>query len=687
MSDTPLPSSPAPDPSLQKLTGRVVVFQDQHEIYFDHGLPRLNTTGVRAYMAKSLRGIQELAYISERSAIPRLQFSEKYLGFQNTVQARLVARGIVRCPDGFERYCFLYENTLGNPLIPDLSIPAAYAMRAETVVTAILHPILMMLQELHNTDLAHGAIRVDNLFDGGQQPLQSVRLGDCLAQSYLAAQPAIYLPPPLSVAMPSGRGLETSHDDIYALGVTCALLVRSHDTTSNKTDEEILVSKLEFGTFSTLIESERLPSNILELLRGMLHDDPIVRWTVQDIADWFEGKRATRRSGSMRLKGSRHLNIGMHKILLPSLFSYYAPAMVDEAAKLIENDEVKQWIRRSISDVKLDQRYEAALESSRDYVGTPSYNDRLICRVSIAMDSSFPVAYQGLRFFPDSIGSVLAEILISGRDPKPIAELINDQTIIYWMNTQTDVPTDINLAINRSEQCQQFLKQRTAGYGIERCVYFLAPDIPCLSSNLRGYYVNSPEQLLHALNQVAMMNDRPERILDRHMTAFLSVRDRKIIDKHLPDLNASEHYRQVTGTFGILAAIQKNGRVGTLPGLSKWMHTLAEPLYGRFHDRDLRASIRKKMNDMKDQGLPSRMADILFDRETIRRDQYEYRAASHEYNLLGLEQRALQEALKYKERYGTQAGREIAALISGVVMALAVVGFILIRFGQGDMPW
>lgn len=665
----------------------MVVFQDQHEVFFDHPLPRYQGPGSRAYLARSVRGPQELAIVSERNVFPRTKFAEKYQMLQSTVPARLVASGVIRCPDGFERYVFIYEHTLGNPLVPMHGEAPAYGMRPETVVAGVLQPIMAMLHELHNMDMAHGAIRIDNLFDGGQQPLQMVRLGDALAQGYLSGQNPLYLPPHVSTAMPSGRGLEMVRDDIYALGVTCALLMRTHDTTAGKSDEDILISKLELGTFSTLIESERLPANVLELLRGMLQDDPHARWTVQDIYEWFDGKRTARRSPAVRMKGSRHLHLATHKILMPSLLAYYAPKYADDIAKQVDSDEIRQWIRRSVTDAKLDQRYETAVESSRDYVGSPHYHERLACRLAIAMDPGFPITYQNLRFYSDSIGYVLAEMLMAAHDPSPIIDLINDQTMIFWANIQPDVPSDINLTITRFEQCQQFLKQRTIGYGIERCLYFLAPEIQCLSPSLRHFYVTSPEHLLAALNQLALSSDKPERLLDRHMIAFLSVRERKMIDPYLPDLNASDLYRQVLGTLAVLAAIQKTTRMPPMPGLSKWAHAVAGPLYTRFHDRDLRTRIQKKMNDLRDQGHLSQIADLFLTQETVKRDRYDYRVAAQEYYRYQVEKYQLNEALKHADRYGMQAGREVAALVAGAVMALAVVGFVVIRFSQGIMPW
>ena len=81
-----------------------------------------------------------------------------------------------------------------------------------------------------------------------------------------------------------------------AFGITCAVLVRTHDPFLGKSSEDILLNKIDMGTFSTLIENERLPSNILELLRGLLYDDPETRWSVHDVQKWMDSRRDNIRS-------------------------------------------------------------------------------------------------------------------------------------------------------------------------------------------------------------------------------------------------------------------------------------------------------------------------------------------------------------------------------------------------------
>lgn len=671
-------------PAHQKLSGAVGLINDLYEVYLDHPVPRLAPVGIKVYHARSLRGGAALAYVCDQVVTPRLYAAEKYVMLQNASMMRLLSRGVLQSPDGTEKYAFVYENTIGQPVVPGTSEPQAYGWKPEQVIESVLKPLSQMLLEFHNHDMVHGGIRAQNLFTGAANPFHFVMVGDSLSTPYLSAQPDLYLPPNLMLADPCGRGLGTLADDLYALGITCAVLLRTHDTTSKKSKEQLLVSKLEMGTLSTLIESERLPPNLLELLRGLLQDDPEARWTIADIFEWFEGKRTPHKQGGRKLKASRHINIGIHKILLPSLFAYYAAQDPIESSKLVDNGEIIQWIRRSISDSKLEERYNQAIENLSGQPDSSSrMHEKLMARVSMSMAPEFPILYKNVKFYMESLGNILADTVMHGHDPKPVADIINDQAINFWMNIQDDIPADYNLMINRFEACQQFLKQKSIGYGFERCLYFLAPEAPCLSASFYGLYVHSPEQLLFALNTVAERGSRPERILDRHMVAFLSTKDKKIIDHVLPDLNSGEKHRYLSAVIDVLAGIQSQSRIGSLPALTKWICDQLDPIYDRYHDRDVRAYLQKKVSSLKEEGSIKKINDLLLDTDRQKKDQFEFRLSCKEFLFLEREKSYLNESLRYKDKFGTQMGHDVAALIAGALMCLAVTGFVLLKFTQG----
>ena len=71
--------------------------------------------------------------------------------------------------------------------------------------------------------------------------------------------------------------------------------------------------------------------------------------------------------------------------------------------------------------------------------------------------------------------------------------------------------------------------------------YILNPEVQCLGNKLKDYYVLNPEDMMHAFEDIASKAGRPELFIDRHIAAFLSVKDRRMIDPFFAELNAEEY--------------------------------------------------------------------------------------------------------------------------------------------------
>ena len=134
------------------------------------------------------------------------------------------------------------------------------------------------------------------------------------------AQPIIYDTIPRAIASPLGRGVADYSDDIYALGVTIAALMRVHDIAEGMSDEEIINHKIEVGSFNFIAGKDRFPAQILELLRGTLNDNPNLRWTFDDIMTWADGRRVSAKQGATltALKASRPLEFNRLKFFKAS---------------------------------------------------------------------------------------------------------------------------------------------------------------------------------------------------------------------------------------------------------------------------------------------------------------------------------------------------------------------------------
>jgi len=90
--------------------------------------------------------------------------------------------------------------------------------------------------------------------------------------------------------MPSGRGAGSLADDLYALGVLIAVLLSGGNPCAEMSDEEIVQSKINRGSFATLLSSRRFSLPCTEALRGLLCDEAEERWSVSNLEFWANGR-------------------------------------------------------------------------------------------------------------------------------------------------------------------------------------------------------------------------------------------------------------------------------------------------------------------------------------------------------------------------------------------------------------
>ncbi|HEY8963561.1 MAG TPA: hypothetical protein VIN59_03760, partial [Alphaproteobacteria bacterium] len=275
------------------LRGRMM-FGDSIEIDLGKRLISYSNNYVGAYSAKSLGsdGRELIAYVCEPMFTPRNRQGPAYAGITNPSLLHLIGSGIGRIPEtGVARFVFIYENVLGKA-IADKNVGFCGGMKSEKVMDKIVVPLIGALKDLRDNDIVHGAIRPTNMFDGGKENYDYVMLGDCLSTPASLAQPVLLEPIDRAMASPTGRGIGTNQDDLYALGVSIALLVRTRDPMRAKSDADIIQNKMQYGTYATLLAPEdHLPGGMVELLRGLMMDDRRLRWTLDDVLTWMDGRR------------------------------------------------------------------------------------------------------------------------------------------------------------------------------------------------------------------------------------------------------------------------------------------------------------------------------------------------------------------------------------------------------------
>lgn len=665
----------------------IAIYNNQVEILIGNRLPHLDKGPVKSYAARVKGEPHPLlfAMVCEPNLVPRSMDAPKYSAIISPCLAKLVSSGPVYWPPARAwRYCFLYVNNLGQPLLASGNMDAGLGWRQDHVMNAIIKPMINLLLDMRDSDFVHGCINPMNMFDGGEKEPSKILLGDCLSGPPSFAQPALYEPIERAMCDQIARGRGTQIDDLYSFGVSLAVILRKKDPLQGMTDDEILREKIAHGTYTAVTGKDRFTGGILELLRGLLYDDPVQRWTIDDINIWMEGQRLTPKPSSKKKKAARPLLFNDNRYYRQSTLAMDLNKNQAEAVQMIDNGNLDQWITRSLEDGTVRGRVEQAIASAQEFGRGPGYWDRLLSRLSVALDPEAPLRFKSLNMHPEGIGYALADTFAQKKDIQPFMEIINQQLVTYWTASQTDIRIDIGSLVHRFDSCRAFMRQANAGYGLERCLYHLCPEAPCLSERLKKYYVRNPEDLMYAFEDISSDPNRPELFIDRHIAAFLSVKDRKDIDPYWSELNSDEFHRRILGNLKVLATIQKRSRMEMFPGITRWLSAIMEPVYERYHDQDMRKKMRDSVEKLKETGDIMKMAALFDDSETSQRDFLNFKIAMKEYADLRDEHAKLEGKMENPAVFGNEIGREVAAIVSGILAAVIILVFGFIYFVKKD---
>lgn len=659
--------------------GRIMIGADI-QIFPEQECKEFASPGTKAFDAKDRRlPGNQFAMLCGRSSIPRGTLIGSYKNMKSKSILNLIDAGIINwTPEGRQRLALIFDKPMGRRMMatPDsdpIMIPD------ERLLQTVIRPVVSALTDLKNIDFSHGSIHPGNMFLTGRDGLETVVLGECLSGAASSWQSPVYEAVSRAPAKPdAGRGPGTIKDDLYALGVSVVMISSGKSILRGRTPQQLLYDKIEHGSYSAVLGEERVPAGLAEFLRGVLNDDIEQRWDLDDVGRWLEGRRLGPKQGRIVLKGARPLIFQGQKLWdLRSVAEAFS-SNINEAAAEIEKGQFVLWLKRNFDDKPLKLRCDKVWEKEKIWP-----RERLLAGVCMALDPFGPVRYKGLALFPNGIGTALAIAVSNNQDVQIYAEMILQQLFSTWISQIADDLNDASSMTILFEKCRTALTQKMPGYGIERVVYLLNPEVGCLSPLLKNYFVLVPGSLLLALESISRQAEKPPVILDRHMIAFISVREPKMIDTYLGHINSSSKASQIVGIVRTLAAIQRRFLIGPVPGVGNWIISMTAPLIETIHDRDLRQTMTRQINKLVDNGNLSALLDVIDDRTLIQNDAQRYTAAVQEYTRLGQEKAEVEDRLRQRRTFGRSLGRQVAMIFSSVVSIALITIYIIMRITRG----
>jgi hypothetical protein len=652
------------------------------EIFPDIPFLHLNKSEVKAYKAIGKNKIYEnlVCYVCDKSLTPKHLSETKFLKLNNPNLIRLVASETVTWGNEGEKFCFFYEGPIGHPLVSPNDNSPALGWKPDEAMIQIVNPILSILSEMRDLDFVHGEIWPGNIHFEEEKSGKHMLLGDCLSLPQSYNLPFLYEPVERALADPVGKGVGTLADDLYSFGVSLAVILRTSDPLEGATKEEIIEHKIEKGTYATLIGKDRFNGAMLELLRGLLYDDAVQRWTLDDIMEWKDGRRLSPKQSTKRVKATRPIDFNKKKYTRPELLAQDLREKPSEATRIVEDGDLEIWIDRAIEDKTIKHRNEQMMKYLNSVDRGFSYNDQLASILAFSLYPDCPIRYKNISFHLSGFGKYFTNSYCKKEDIQPFADVLKNGLLIQ-ISQNIKLNPALSSLKGKFDAGRNYLSQSLLGSGIERVLYSFNPESHCLSPNLENFYVRTPEEMMVAFETLCKGN--PNAILfDRHTVAFLSLKDKKNIDAYLPDLRSKEIHLRVLGQLRVLATIQKRSNLPSFPNIANWVSSSLNQVYEKFHDAQKKERFKKKVNQIKKNGDLTKIATLFDDPKLYQSDIGNFYQAMDYYRQLDKEKEILEEKLS-KKRIGENRGHQMSSLISMLLSLLIVLMISYFKFIVG----
>ena len=338
----------------------------------------------------------------------------------------------------------------------------------------------------------------------------------------------------------------------------------------------------------------------------------------------------------------------------------------DESVELVRNGTIATWIRRSIGD---DEMADAALEAASTAAIGADNDDRLVARTCIVLHPSAPIRYRDFRAMVDGFGPLLAAFADVPDAHQLFGAILRFNLVSFWLESQSRPRPDLMSCVSEYEKLKPILERTGVGYGVERAIYDLNPNQPCLSPMLERDYVISVDDLLPALERVAQQQKgEVKQYVDRHIGAFVAARFRISVNSELHDMdNRTDQYVPIVAAAKLLSSIQENQPTRIFPALSQATAKALEPAINRFHSRRQRKRVRDELRRVAKSGRIYELVNAVDNQTMLSAEARSFQGAVAEFAYSVKAQEQLDYERKNRGSLSALTGAQISSVVSGFV--------------------
>lgn len=626
--------------SAEKADKKKVLLKERYDINFNAPLENMNSNGAYAYkVSDRIDTRRELfALVCNRETCPRSSLLPYVKSIDHPNIMKLVEYGIIRDPiQKSNCIALIYVLPQGGKVLDHLD-----ELNLKVNHSRLKHIILGLIsaaEALKGYGIIHRSIRPDNLFFRNKDCTEVI-VGDCLASFPAYHQPAAYETIESLMAMPAGRGNGTEKNDIYAIGATCLSLLYGKELLSDLSVSEVIRLKMKKGSFNILSTEEKIPTGLVSVFKGLLADDNNARWNFIQTYNYLEGKTPYIASHNLQEKLKRSLTINGEKCYSAREVAYALYLNPNDGWEIIKSGKLLEWVKNGLENDEIHANIEKLISQTDE----SSSHDMVISQICILLDHAAPIHIRDISVFPDGASKAIYYCMQHNINLNNFYDLFNSELIRNWYLEQPDLRTPMNLSELRIN-----INRKDIGYGLERIIYDLDEDLPCLSPLLGDEYVNTGARVLKALDANYPNIKGEIRPYDKNIIAFLRCKLGKKIDGIILDLNANKEGMQISAIIRLYADMQKKYGPVQLINLGQWLSSISKPVIESYHNLKLQKKIEKDLAKVAKSGKIIEICQALENPETKEKDTEMFRKVKKEIISL----------LSEKNKLMTQSGRII----------------------------
>lgn len=647
----------------------------------DTPLPALSGAGTPAF--KCVMGSQPArplyALVCGVECAPRLDLLTLFQSLDYPIMVTLVDFAIAHWPPAKgERLMLVFEQPPGAPVMPTLS-STFKSWSDDRIVEGIIRPVYHMLKDMSTNGLTHGWLSTQSLFASAGSGTSAMFL-ECLSSPPGLNQSTLFETLDRGQTEPISRGPADISDDLYALGVVCALLTLGGNPLAGKTEEQVLQIKSDQGSYPALFRGIRVHSGLVEVLRGLMQDGKTSRWNLRELDLWLSGRRLSPKQPDIPIRASRPYKFMNRDLWTVRSLSRGFSQNEFAAYREISGGHLDLWLRRAASAPRTAEKVDEAIKAVSTRGRGANFESHLTCRVLMVLDPGGPIRYRDAKVMPGGIGFKLASSLVNEEPVDALIEILSLHLPGTWYNY---APTDKNEGVTLLrdlERARSAIEKDLVGFGVERALYYLNPHSPCYSKILEGYFVFTLRRMILALEALAGRSPPPDTLMDRHIAAFIGAREKQAEEWIFKELSSKDDQKRIIATVRLITIISRHHPTQKLPNLCRWCANLAKPILEGYRNQITRKRVQEVVEEAIAEGdLPKLFAQIS-DKAPLVFDNAEFARAQRGFAILNNELVRLEEELANPRGVTRDYGRYYAAITS---MFLSVVGGGIIILAMG----